>query len=70
MAVGSKTEKSVLDKLNLELDKWNCIKVDENHQTSNPKIFSGGDVAGNKATVAWAARAGREAANSIIKFLE
>ena len=33
------------------------------------KIFSGGDVAGTKSTVAWAARSGRNAAYAIIKYL-
>ena len=41
--------------------------VDENYQTSNPKIYSGGDIAGMKGTVAWAAVSGREAAKKIAK---
>ena len=39
-------------------------------KTSNPKIFAGGDIAGTKSTVAWAARSGRDAANSIMEYLE
>ena len=68
MAIGSKPEK-IVNTLGLELDKWQHIQVNEKYQTSNPKIFAGGDVAGTKSTVAWAARSGREAANSIIDYL-
>ena len=45
------------------------IKIDSEGKTSNKKVFSGGDVAGTKSTVAWAARAGRNAAYAIIKSL-
>ena len=68
MALGSKPQQFVLN-LGLELDNKSRIKVNENYQTSNPKIFVGGDLSGSKGTVAWAARTGRDASNSIIKFL-
>lgn len=68
MALGSKPQ-NIVNSLGLELDKWQYIKVNENYQTSNPKIFAGGDLAGTKSTVAWAAKTGREAANSIERFL-
>ena len=67
MAIGSKPEK-IVNTLGLELDKWQHIKVNEKYQTSNPKIFAGGDVAGIKSTVAWAARSGRDAATNIINY--
>lgn len=69
MALGSKTDNFV-NNLGLELDKWNHILVNENNQTSNPKIFAGGDLSGTKGTVAWAARSGRDAAKSIIEYLK
>lgn len=69
MALGSKTDNFVND-LGLELDKWNNIAINENNQTSNPKIFAGGDLSGTKGTVAWAARSGRDAAESIIEYLK
>lgn len=69
MALGSTPEKEVVEKLGIELDKWGYIKIDENYRTSNPKIYAGGDLAGNKGTVAWAARAGRDAADSIRKMI-
>lgn len=68
MALGSTTDDFVKS-LNLELDKWGTIKVDESHKTSSPKIYAGGELAGSKGTVAWAARSGRDTAYSIIKNL-
>ena len=68
MALGSEPDKIVQD-LGLELNKWGYIKIDEKNRTSNPKIFAGGDLAGAKGTVAWAARSGRNAAESIIEYL-
>ena len=59
MAVGSKPEADLLKKLNLELDKWGRIKIDENSMTSKKGVFAGGDVVGAKATVAWATQIGR-----------
>lgn len=70
MAVGSKPEKDIVENLGLKLTKRGNIEIDENHSTSKEKIFAGGDLAGKKATVAWASRSGREAANAIMKFLE
>ena len=69
MAVGSSPEKKLVENLGIELNKWGYIKVDENHRTSNPKIYAGGDVAGDKGTVAWAARAGRDVAEKIKRNL-
>lgn len=69
MALGSKPEQFV-SKLGLELNKWGNILVDKNYRTSNNKIFAGGDLAGVKGTVAWAARSGRDAAKEIIKNLK
>lgn len=70
MAIGSQTQKDVISKLGLELTKKGNIVIDENYKTNKPKVFAGGDLGGIKSTVAWASRSGREAANSIIKFLE
>lgn len=69
MALGSKPE-GFVSNLGLELNKWGNISINENYQTSNPRVFSGGDSAGIKETVAWAAQSGREAANKIIEFLK
>ena len=69
MALGSKPDNFV-SKLGIELDKWGNIKIDENYKTSNDKIYAGGDIAGVKKTVAWAAYSGREAAKKIIQNLK
>ena len=69
MALGSKPEDFVND-LGLQLNKWGYIQIDENNKTSNPKVFAGGDIAGAKGTVAWAARSGRDAAYTIIDYLK
>ena len=53
-----------------ELNKWGNIYVNEKYQSSNEKIFAGGDLVGCKGTVAWAARSGRDAANSINEYLK
>jgi len=66
MALGSKPEEFI-SKLGLELNKYGNINIDENGRTSNSKIYAGGDVAGVKGTVAWAAKSGRIAAESICK---
>ena len=65
MALGSETDRFVQN-LGLELDKWNNIKINEKYQTSNPKIYAGGDVIGKAKTVAWAARYGRDIAEEIV----
>ena len=65
MALGSKTSE-IVSELGLELNKWGNIKIDEKYRTSKEKIYAGGDLAGIKGTVAWAAYSGREAAKNII----
>ena len=68
MALGGTVSDETLT-LGLTLNKWGNILVDEKYQTSISKIFAGGDLAGTKGTVAWAAKSGREAAKNIKKFL-
>ena len=64
IAIGSKPSEFVKD-LSLEVDKRGYIKVGGNGLTSNPKIYAIGDLAGNIATVAWAAKSGRDIAKII-----
>jgi len=66
MALGSEVQPFVKN-LGLVTNKWGNIKINEKYQTSNSKIYAGGDLAGVKSTVAWAAYSGREAAKNIIK---
>lgn len=66
MATGSKPENNIIEKF--EKNEYSYIKIDENMQTSINKVFAGGDIVGQKATVAWAARSGRDAAEKILKI--
>ena len=68
MAIGSHPDEYI-STLNLRQEKER-IKIDENGKTSDEKVFSGGDIAGTKGTVAWASRAGRNAAYAIIEYLK
>ena len=65
MAIGSMPEEKVVNGLGIACDKKGYIIVNDNFETSLENVYAGGDVAGTKATVAWAARTGREVANSI-----
>ena len=69
MAVGSHTQKNILNECKLELDEKGYIKVDENYKTNIDKVFAGGDIIGSKQTVAWASRIGRDVANKIIELI-
>lgn len=69
MSVGSKIEAELVKSLNIECTDRGIIKIDSNCMTSREKVFAGGDLAGSRGTVAWAARAGRNAAEGIIKYL-
>lgn len=68
MAIGSHPDEYI-STLNLRQEKGR-IKIDENGKTSDEKVFSGGDIAGTKGTVAWASHAGRNAAYAIIEYLK
>lgn len=69
MAVGSTADKNITTKLNVSLDKNSKIIVNNKYQTSIDNIYAGGDIAGTEATVAYAARSGRDAAISIQEYL-
>lgn len=71
MAIGSNAEKSLTSSLGLELNKYGNIIINENCETSDPKVFAGGDLSTFKktGTVAWAARSGREASEHILNYL-
>ena len=69
MAIGSKTQENIVNKLGVKLNNRGYIEVDEKYMTSINGVFAGGDLIGQKATVAWAARAGRKAADAIDAIL-
>lgn len=60
----------VVKQLDLTLNDKGRILIDKDGKTSNSKIFAGGDIAGVKSTVAWAARSGRNAAYTILDYLK
>ncbi|MBS4081965.1 MAG: FAD-dependent oxidoreductase [Rhizobiales bacterium] len=53
----------------IEFDKWNMPKVNETtFQSTNPKVFFGGDAAFGPKNIIWAVAHGHDAAVSIDKF--
>lgn len=70
MAIGSKADDDVLNSLGLERKENGYLSTNDNDQTSDEKIFAAGDLTGTKSTVAWACRKGRDAAYSIMEYLE
>lgn len=54
----------------LEVTKWNTIKVDENMMTSVPGLFAGGDIVRGGATVILAMGDGRDAAKGMHKYIQ
>ena len=70
MAVGGKADIQMLEEQEIGMTNKKYIQVDEDGKTSRDKVFAGGDVVGNTATVAWAARDGREVSKKIIEYLK
>ena len=70
MAIGSKIDRELAIENGLELNEKGYIKVDENYKTNIDGVFAGGDLIGGKSTVAWASKAGRDAAKNIVQYLE
>ena len=58
-----------LQDLNVELNSWKGIIVDDDFKTSNPKVYSGGDAKRGANLAVTAAFDGREAAKAIINSL-
>ncbi|MBN1795018.1 MAG: NADPH-dependent glutamate synthase [Candidatus Omnitrophica bacterium] len=54
----------------LTLNKWGYIVVDENHMTSLPGVFAGGDIVTGSATVIEAMATGKLAAASIDAYIQ
>lgn len=60
----------MLDELKVEIDpRGNVLATVLDYQTSIPKIFSAGDMRRGQSLVVWAIREGRQAAQSIDRFL-
>ncbi len=66
LAIGSNLEKEYVEGIELE---HNLVKVN-NYQTSNPKVFAGGDIVTGSNTVVHAIKAGIEASKVIDNYLK
>lgn len=67
-AIGLTPDRELIEKqLGLELNEKGMIKLNDQFQTSNPKIYAGGDIAESKSTVCRAISAGKNAAIEIMK---
>jgi len=54
----------------LEVTRWGTIKADfRSHATSLPGVYAAGDIVRGASLVVWAIRDGRDAAESIAKFI-
>ena len=53
----------------LKVNNWGYIEIDENHMTSIPGVFAGGDIVRGSATVILAMGDGRSSAASIDHYL-
>ena len=71
VAVGQENAFPWIEKdIGLEFDEWNMPKVDTvTYQSTNPKIFFGGDAAFGPKNIIWAVQHGHEAAVSIDRFV-
>ena len=60
----------LIEQLRLALDPRGNVKADTvSYQSSNPKVFSAGDMRRGQSLVVWAIREGRQAAHAVDKFL-
>ncbi|MCX7654269.1 MAG: NADPH-dependent glutamate synthase [Fervidobacterium sp.] len=70
-AIGTQANRFLLSQFpDLKTNKYGYIVTNELGQTSNPKIFAGGDIVTGSATVISAMGAGKKAVEGIMKFLE
>ena len=62
-------EKSLPQQLGLKLDERGNVWTDPTRMTSVPGIFAAGDMSRGQSLVVWAIREGREAAQSVDRYL-
>lgn len=58
----------LLASLDIKVDQRGNV-ADQNYQTSNPKVFSAGDMRRGQSLVVWAIAEGREAAKAVGEYL-
>ena len=59
----------MLESLGIKLDNRGNV-ADTNYQTSNPKVFTAGDMRRGQSLVVWAIAEGREAAKAVGEYLK
>ncbi len=60
----------MIEELGVELDRRGNVKADtENYQSSNPKVFTAGDMRRGQSLVVWAIREGRQCARAVDAYL-
>ena len=59
----------LLDQLNVQYDARGTIKSDESYMTSEPGVFTAGDMRRGQSLVVWAIAEGRKAAHHVDKYL-
>lgn len=62
-------EKTLSQKLGLEVDERTNIKAEKNYQTNIPNVFTAGDMRRGQSLIVWAISEGREAARSVDEYL-
>ncbi|MBJ6363682.1 glutamate synthase subunit beta [Paenibacillus sp. GCM10012307] len=63
-------EKTLIDQLSLEQDRWSNVKARYGKYTTNvDKVFAAGDMRRGQSLVVWAINEGREAAREVDKYL-
>ncbi len=54
----------------LDVNKWGCLVVDENMQTTRDGVYAGGDAVTGAATVILAMGAGKDAAKAMDRYIK
>lgn len=68
-AISQQPDTNWLKRNNLEINKWNCIEVNEDkYNTSRDAVFAAGDVVTGPKTISWAIGTAKKAIKSIRKF--
>jgi glutamate synthase (NADPH) small chain len=70
VAIGQGPNPVLLSQIDLDKNKRGYININEKQQTSDPKVFAGGDITGGNATVIKAMGDGKVAAVAIDEFLK
>jgi len=69
-AIGTLAHPHLREVADVEVNEWGYLAVGEDGQTSNPRIFAGGDIVTGAATVIEAMGAGKSAAIAIDEMLD